>query len=57
MSLDVQAKQRHKAADLQEEVNEDGQTSEQRERPHCRHGGQSTCRHVNTETIVIWKGK
>lgn len=39
----VQAEQADKAADLQQEINENGQAGKERERPHCRHVGQGSC--------------
>lgn len=51
LSLNVQTHKRHKAADLQEEINEDGQTGKHRERPHCGHGREGTYRN-NKETEI-----
>lgn len=50
LPLDVQTKQGHKAADLQQEVNKDSQAGKERERPHGWHVGQSSC--AETETQV-----
>lgn len=44
LPLDVQTEQGDKTADLQQEINKDSQACKQRERPHGRHVGQSSCR-------------
>lgn len=41
---DVQTEQGDEAADLQQKVNKDSQAGKERERPHGRHVGQSSCR-------------
>lgn len=44
LPFSVQAEQADKAADLQQEINKNSQASKERERPHCWHVGQGSCR-------------
>lgn len=42
LTAGIKAEQADEAADLQQEIDENSQASKQRERPHCRHVGQSS---------------